>query len=129
MTLSRIDQHEANQVFRRLADASPAMIWMADPAGRRTYFNKAWLEFTGRSLEAELGEGWLENVFPEDRPSYLALYEESLAARKPFKAEYRLRHADGTYRWVLVQGVPLFSEEGNFEGYMGTLLDVHDRKQ
>ena len=97
---------ESENRFRAMADTAPVLVWMADDDAHRTFFNKTWLEFTGRSLEQELGRGWVEGVHPEDADHVLGTYHSAVLARKPFSMEYRLRRADGKYRWVLSNGVP-----------------------
>ncbi|HEX5219018.1 MAG TPA: MASE1 domain-containing protein [Verrucomicrobiae bacterium] len=119
---------ESEARFRSMADTSPVMIWMSGPDQKSEYFNKRWLDFTGRTLEQELGEGWIEGVHPDDRPRCLRIYHESLDARKPFEMEYRLRHKDGHYRWVFGCGVPRFMPDGSFVGYIGSCLDIAERK-
>jgi PAS domain S-box-containing protein len=110
------------------ADAVPAQIWVSDPAGLRTYFNQAWLEFVGRSLQQELGEGWTSGIHPDDLQQCLEAYRSSIKLRLPFKMEYRLRRADGEYRWVLSHGVPRFDGEGIFNGYVGSCMDITEQR-
>jgi PAS domain S-box-containing protein len=109
-----------------MADSAPVMIWVAGPDSRGVYFNRPWLEFAGRPLEAELGHGWTERIHPEDAERCRAAYARGFAARRPFEVEYRLRRHDGEYRWVLDKGVPLVSE-GELGGFVGSSLDVTDR--
>jgi PAS domain S-box-containing protein len=111
---ARRDGGEAS--FRRLADASPVMIWLAGPNAFRTYCNRAWLEFRGRSMEEELGNGWIEGVHPDDRELCVETYLKSFAAREAYQIEYRLRHADGEYRSMGDRGVPLPDEADGFGG-------------
>src|SRR5262249_51914408 len=91
--------------FRRMADSAPVFIWEAGPDRRRAWFNKPWLDFTGRTLDQERGEGWANGVHPDDRERFLAAYAEAFNTRRPFVHEFRLRRHDGVYRWVLGQGV------------------------
>jgi len=112
--------------FRLMADWAPVMIWVAAPDRRCVYFNRPWLEFTGRALDSELGLGWTEGIHPEDRERVLAAYAEGFAASRPFELEYRLRRHDGEFRWLLDKGVPLFSE-GSLGGFVGSCLDISDR--
>ena len=111
-----------------LADAVPAMVWVSDPGALRTYFNKSWLEFTGRTLEQELGNGWTESIHSDDRERCLETYRSSVKRQSAFKIEYRLRRADGQYRWVLSHEEPRFDSDGILEGYIGSCLDIDERK-
>jgi PAS domain S-box-containing protein len=115
--------------FRIMADTAPVMIWTSGTDTLCTFFNKPWLDFTGRSLEAELGNGWTEGVHPEDFKHCLQTYVASFETRRPFKMDYRLRRHDGQYRWIFDQGVPRFSSSGEFLGYIGSCVDVTERKQ
>ena len=114
-------------IFRLLADAAPVMIWIAGPDSLCTYFNKTWLDFRGRSLEEEVGNGWAEGLHPDDRDLCLATYQKSFFARQSFRMEYRLQRADGEYRWMEGTGVPRFEEEAFF-GFMGSTADVTARR-
>ena len=116
------------QSFRSLADAAPVMIWAAGPDAGCTYFNKTWLEFRGRTLEQETGNGWTEGLHPDDRDLCLATYMKSFTARQPFRMEYRLMRRDNEYRWMEATGVPRY-EEGVFCGFIGSLLDETDRRK
>jgi PAS domain S-box-containing protein len=111
-----------------LADAVPAMIWVSDANALRTYFNRSWLEFTGRTIEQELGDGWADGIHPDDRQRCLVTYRSSVNSRQPFKMEYRLRRADGQFRWVLSHGEPLLRSEGVLQGYVGSCLDITEQK-
>jgi PAS domain S-box-containing protein len=111
-----------------MADTVPAMIWASDANALRTYFNRSWLAFTGRTLAEELGKGWTNGIHPHDRRRCLDTYESAVGSRVPFKMEYRLRCADGQYRWVLSHGEPRFSDDGVLEGYIGVCLDITDQK-
>src|SRR5215213_8328630 len=115
--------------FRNMADTAPVMIWIADADRLRTYFNKQWLDFAGRGLDAELGNGWTERLHPDDFDRYLETYASSFDRREPFKMEYRLRRGDGAYRWVFVTGTPRLSSDGEFLGYIGSSIDITDRKK
>jgi PAS domain S-box-containing protein len=119
---------ESEERFRLVADTAPALIWMSGPDKLRNYFNQPWLEFTGRPLEAELGNGWSEGVHPEDLKNCLDIYTRAFDLRKPFKMQYRLRRHDGEYRWVLDTGVPRWDLDGSFAGYIGSCVDLTEGK-
>ncbi|MFL5277270.1 MAG: ABC transporter substrate binding protein [Myxococcales bacterium] len=121
---------ESEGRFRLMADAAPVMIWMAGPDGACIDFNRAWLEFTGRTLEQERGDGWLEGVHPGDREACGTRYREALEARRTFTLEYRLRRADGAYRSVLDRGVPRFGGDPPvFSGYVGSAVDITEVRE
>ena len=92
--------------FRQLADCSPLMIWMSGSDALWTYLNRAWLEFRGRSMAEEMGNGWTEGLHPDDRDICVETYLRSFTARQPYRIEYRLQRADGEYCWVEDQGIP-----------------------
>src|SRR4029453_15204184 len=115
---------ESESRFRNVADAAPVLIWMAGVDKLCTFFNKPWLEFTGRSIEQELGNGWAEGVHPDDLQKCLEVYTEAFNARQPFVMQYRLRRNDGEYRWLSDQGVARHDAQGGFAGYIGSCVDV-----
>jgi PAS domain S-box-containing protein len=115
--------------FRNMADTAPVMIWISGADKLFTYVNKQWLDFTGRTMEQELGEGWAEGVHADDYGKCLDTYTTSFDNRKRFEMEYRLRRADGEYRWVLDCGTPRFSSDGEFLGYIGSCIDISQRKE
>jgi PAS domain S-box-containing protein len=119
---SRLSESEAR--FRIMANHAPVLLWMAGPNGECDFFNQGWLEFTGRSLDRELGVGWAEGVHFEDFQRCMTVYFAAFVERQPFRMEYRLRRADGEYRWILDHGVPRFGADGEFEGYIGSCIDV-----
>ena len=119
---------ESEERFRLVANAAPVMIWMSGPDKLCDYFNQPWLNFTGRSIHAELGNGWAEGVHPEDFSACLETYTKAFDRRETFEMEYRLRRHDGEYRWILDLGVPRLNPDGSFAGYIGSCLDVTDRK-
>ena len=120
---------ESEELFRLVADTAPVLIWMSDTDKLCTYFNEPWLEFTGESLESQLGNGWANGVHPEDLKRCLRVYTEAFDRRERFTMEYRLRRQDGEYRWVLDNGVPRFDQYRSFAGYIGSCIDVTERKQ
>jgi len=115
---------ESEERFRIVADAAPVLIWMSGVDKLCTFFNKVWLEFTGRTIEQEMGNGWAEGVHPDDFQSCLKTYVEAFEARQPFVMQYRLRRHDGEYRWISDNGVPRYDAEKNFAGYVGSCIDV-----
>jgi PAS domain S-box-containing protein len=118
---------ESEQRFRLLADTAPVLIWMSGTDKLCTYFNKFWLDFTGRSIDAELGNGWADGVHPEDLQRCLDTYSKSFDRRDKFKMEYRLRRHDGEHRWIFDIGVPRYTQEGSFAGYIGSCIDITER--
>ena len=124
------EQHRsAHERFLALTDASPVMMWMAGIEARFVYFNPAWLEFRGRALEEETGNGWTEGLHPDDRDLCLETYLKSFSCRLPFRMQYRIQRADGEHVWVEFSGVPCVDETGDFAGFMGSATDVSDRKR
>jgi len=121
---SEASMGESEERFRIVANAAPVLIWMAGVDKLCTFFNKPWLEFTGRSLEQEMGNGWAEGVHPDDLQTCLKVYTEAFDARKPFVMQYRLRRNDGEYRWISDQGVARYDAQGTFAGYIGSCLDI-----
>ncbi|HEY9703197.1 MAG TPA: PAS domain S-box protein, partial [Allocoleopsis sp.] len=120
---------ESEKRFREMADNAPVLIWIAGLDTLCYYFNKSWLQFTGKTLEQEQGNGWAEGVHPEDFAYCLDVYLTSFEQRIPFQMEYRLKRYDGEYRWLLDTGTPRFDAEGNFLGYIGSCIDIHESKQ
>jgi PAS domain S-box-containing protein len=120
---------ESEGRFHDMAESTPMMIWTADPQLRCTFVNKAWLDFTGRTRERELGDGWIENVHPDDVESVRATSAAAVKAHRSVEFEYRKRRVDGEYRWVLGSGAPRFAEDGRVMGYVGTCTDITDLKR
>ena len=119
---------ESEERFRLVANTAPMLIWMSDASKLCTYFNDSWLAFTGRPMELELGNGWAKGVHAEDFERCLDTYTRAFEAREKFTMEYRLRRYDGEYRWVLDIGAPRFNQDGSFAGYIGSCVDVTDRR-
>lgn len=115
--------------YLTLLEEFPTLVWRSDPSGKRDYFNRAWLKFTGRSLEQEIGDGWTDSLHPEDLQKYLEVYRTSFSVRKPFQIEYRLKRHDGKYRWILGHGAPLYDVERAFTGYLGSCYEITERKE
>ena len=120
---------ESEERFRLMAEAAPVMLWMADLNKRCTYFNRGWLEFTGRTLEEELGDGWTERCHQDDLQRCLEIYSSAFDDRSEFRMEYRLQRFDGEFRWVIHTGVPRFMADHRFAGYIGSCFDITERKQ
>jgi PAS domain S-box-containing protein len=120
--------HESEERFRLVANSAPVLIWMSGPDKLCTYFNQSWLEFTGRPLQAQLGNGWTQGVHPEDLNSCMDAYTEAFDRLVQFQGEYRLRRSDGEYRWVLDTGVPRFNHDSSLAGYIGSCIDITERK-
>ena len=120
---------ESEERFRLMADGAPVMIWMSGPDGLCTYFNQVWLDFTGRPMQSEVGDGWTEDVHRDDLQGCLDTYLRAFEARRRFTMEYRLRRYDGEYRWVLDTGVARFERDGRFAGYIGSCIDISERKR
>jgi len=125
---AEIKLRESEERFRLVANTAPVMIWMSGTDRLCNYFNKPWLDFSGRSLEAELGNGWAEGVHPDDLGRCLQTYTEAFDRRESFEMQYRLRRHDGEYRWVLDKGVPRFNPDHTFAGYIGSCIDITERK-
>ena len=117
---------ESEARFRTMADSAPVMIWQAGSDGACHWFNQPWLRFTGRTLADESGSGWMRHLHPDDATHCVEIRTHSFASREPFTVEYRLRRADGQYRWVLDTGVPLI--DGEFQGYIGSAIDITEQK-
>jgi PAS domain S-box-containing protein len=120
---------EAEARFKTLANNAPVMVWMSGVDKLCDFFNQGWLNFTGRTMGQELGNGWLDSLHPEDAGRCLEIYTASFDARREFEMEYRLRRFDGEYRWVINRGIPRYGPEGNFVGYIGSCIDIADHKE
>ncbi len=119
---------ESEARFRQMTDTAPVLVWMAGTDTLCNYFNKPWLDFTGRNLEQEMGNGWAEGVHPDDFQHCLDTYINAFNARQEFRMEYRLKRFDGEHRWLFDTGVPRFAPTGEFLGYIGSCVDIHARK-
>jgi len=117
------------EIYRAVADHGQALIWMSGLDKGCYYFNAPWLAFTGRTLEQEQGNGWAEGVHPDDFQRCLDIYVAAFDRREAFKMEYRLRRHDGAYRWIIDEGTPRFNSAGEFLGFVGHCLDIHERKE
>ncbi len=120
---------ESEARFRNMSDHSPLMLWVTDAAGRCTHLNERWLDFTGQAPADGLGYGWLDAVHPDDRPGVEKKFFAANAARQPLRLEFRLAHRSGHHRWVLAAAAPRLSAGGDFLGYIGSLIDIQDRKE
>ncbi|GEM45999.1 PAS domain S-box protein [Deinococcus cellulosilyticus] len=119
---------ESEKRFQLVANQAPVMIWMGNDEYGATFFNTSWLSFRGRTLEQELGVGWLEGLHPEDAERCETVFREAHEQGTEFQMEYRLKRFDGTWRWVVDRGIPRFTETGEFRGFIGACIDIHDRK-
>ena len=115
--------------FRTLADYAPVMIWVSGPDKLCTWFNRQWLEFVGRRLDQELGNGWAEGVHPDDFESCLQIYHDAFDRRATFVMQYRLRRHDGEWRWIFDIGAPHYADDGLFLGYLGSCVDITDERK
>jgi diguanylate cyclase (GGDEF)-like protein/PAS domain S-box-containing protein len=120
---------ESEQHFRTLANGGSTLIWTSGLDKLCNYFNEPWLRFTGRSLEKEVGDGWLQGVHPDDLDHCLQSYVEAFDRREAFSMEYRLRHVDGSYRWIRDDGNPRYDSQGAFLGYIGFCVDISLQKE
>ena len=120
---------ESETRFFSMVNSFPSLVWISGTDGLCTFFNHAWLDFTGKNIEQELGYGWTEGVHPDDLKSCLDIYQSALKQHQNFQMEYRLRRFDGEYRWLLDQGMSRFKTDGNFTGYIGTCIDITDLKR
>lgn len=119
---------ESEDRFRRMADSAPVLIWQSDTNKKGVYFNRTWLDYTGRSLEDELGDGWIESIHRDDL-SALDACAQALDARRPFTTQFRLRRDDGEYRWMQDSGTPRFDRDGAFLGFVGSCTDIHELRR
>jgi PAS domain S-box-containing protein len=120
---------ETEQRFRTMADSAPVLLWVTDDKGAGVYFNQGWLDYTGRSLEEELGDGWIGGIHPDDKSRAMWLWNDGVQRRERFESELRLRRNDGGYGWMLQRATPRFLPDGTFAGYIGSCIDISDLKR
>ncbi|MGN6807031.1 MAG: response regulator [Trinickia sp.] len=123
------DLRESEARFRNMANHAPVMMWISTPEAEFDYLNQPWCEFTGQTLDEAIGAGAWAALHDEDRESARQAFLDAHAERRPFRAEYRVRTAAGDYRWVLGAAVPRFGDDGKFLGYIGSIIDISDRKE
>jgi len=117
-----------SQLYLRILDQFPNPVWRSGLDGKCDFFNKAWLDFTGRTLEQEMGEGWATGAHPRDLDAIVEEYYKKFSARENFILEYRLKHKDNSYHWILDYGNPFFGDDGGFLGYIGSCYDINEQK-
>jgi PAS domain S-box-containing protein len=129
--VKELDQiiYNADLSIQKAFDLMPVIVWISNPDAQCIFLNKCWYDYTGQTSETGLGAGWLTVVHPEDVRPYSEIYKDADEKRIPFKFEYRLRNSNGMYRWHLNSGNPQFDGAGNFEGFVGSTIDIHDRKE
>lgn len=115
--------------LNNIVNSSRALIWLSNTDKLCTYFNEPWLEFTGRTLEQEMGNGWAEGVHPDDFDRCLKTYVTAFDRREKFEMEYRLKDAKGEYKWILDLGTPNYDSKNEFVGFIGHCFDISDRKE
>jgi PAS domain S-box-containing protein len=124
-----MDARSPNELYLQIIDQFPNPIWRSGLDAKCNFFNKAWLDFTGRTMEQEMGNGWTEGVHKEDFDACLKTYMDAFNQKQPFQMEYRLKHKDGTYHWILDSGSPFFGENNEFLGYIGSCYDINKDKE
>ncbi len=120
---------ESEERFRNMSNHSPVMLWVTDATGRCVHLNERWFEFTGQTPESGLGSGWLDAIHAGDRHSSEGAFLAANEQRSAFRIEHRLRRHDGVFRWALIAASPRFSESGEFLGYIGSIIDIQERKE
>jgi PAS domain S-box-containing protein len=120
--------HESEERFRDMADHTPMMVWVTEPDGGCSFISKSWYEFTGQKPDSSLGYAWTNSLHPDDQSYAHQTFVAANREQKPFRLEYRLRRADGEYRWVIDAAAPRFSKDGTFLGYIGSVIDITERK-
>lgn len=127
--LVEVDIEQSRDFFFKMLDDFPNLVWRADAQGKFTFVNKAWSAFSGRTSGEELGDGWADEVHPDDLTRVFKYYLEAFGARRPFEIEFRLRRYDGVYRWMSDHGRPFTDLDGTFAGYIGVTFDITERKE
>jgi PAS domain S-box-containing protein len=122
------EKANAEDRFRDLLDGAPVMVWLSGPDSMCTFFNRTWLEYRGRGLSEEMGNGWTEGLHPDDRDLCIEAYLKAFTARQPFRIQYRLLKSNADFGWVEVTGHPRF-DSGGFTGFVGTATDVSERRR
>ncbi|MCG6553079.1 MAG: diguanylate cyclase [Candidatus Magnetominusculus sp. LBB02] len=125
----KADLRDSEDRFQIMADSAPVFIWLANTDGSRWFFNKVWLDYTGRTIDEEKDDRWMANIHPDDIEGFRESYAMATGIQKPFKLEYRLRRNDGVFRWVLDTGTPRFTIEGAFAGFIGSCVGISERKE
>lgn len=131
ITMFKVSQDalkESEERFKNIANTTPVLMWISDPELLFTFVNKYWEQFTGRTLGQEIGLNWIEGIHPDDLQRFFDEYKTYCNAKKTFEIEYRLRTADGSYKWVINKGVPRFQSDNRFAGYIGSCTDINDQK-
>lgn len=126
---AELRMRESETRFRSLADNAPVMIWVTEPDGRSSFLSRSWYEFTGQTPQEALGHGWLKAIHRDDSSRVERAFFEANVQRLPFRVEYRLRHADGRYAWVIDAASPRFDDEHEFLGYVGSVIDIQERRE
>ena len=126
---TRSDLVDSEVRFRNMADHAPVMMWVTDPSGYCTYLNRKWYEFTGQTEDQAKGLGWLDATHPDDKAGAEEAFVKANAAHEPFRIEYRLERADGTYRWAIDAASPRFDKDGEYLGYVGSVIDIDERRE
>ncbi|CAL4869666.1 Adaptive-response sensory-kinase SasA (plasmid) [Asticcacaulis sp. MM231] len=119
---------ESEKQFRTLADSTPNLLWITNLYGDTTFFNKPWLNYTGRTMDEEIDDGWLAHIHPEDKDACVGKFVDALANEQPFQCWFRLKRHDGEYRWMLSDCTPRFTGSGRCDGYISSATDITDRK-
>jgi PAS domain S-box-containing protein len=120
---------ESEARFRNMADSVPVMLWMTEPDGSCSFLNREWYAFTGQTPETALGAGWIGALHPDDHTTVGDLFLAANAKRELYRAEYRIRRADGEYRWAIGSATPRFGPDGEYRGYVGSSIDITERRR